>query len=239
MSRILTVFALLCAGLSILTFGSYASPDGEHQGANDSSVQQVNPVVQWNRTLLAIVRTPGAQPVTVHPTRSFAILHAAIYDAVNAVDRTHRPYLVRLSGVPRDASQEAAAAAAAHEVLVALYPGFQATLGATLQQSLAQIPDGNDKAQGNRVGQTVADRILALRSNDGSNAKPIPYVFGTVPGDYQSTPANFPPQPQFTHWSRVTPFALERASQFRPGPPRRWPVIRMVMLSTKSNPAGS
>jgi len=219
--------------------GSYASPDGEHQGANDSSVQQVNPVVQWNRTLLAIVRTPGAQPVTVHPTRSFAILHAAIYDAVNAVDRTHRPYLVRLSGVPRDASQEAAAAAAAHEVLVALYPGFQATLGATLQQSLAQIPDGNDKAQGNRVGQTVADRILALRSNDGSNAKPIPYVFGTVPGDYQSTPPNFPPQPQFTHWSRVTPFALERASQFRPGPPRRWPVIRMVMLSTKSNPAGS
>jgi len=92
---------------------------------NDSSVQQVNPVVQWNRTLLAIVRTPGAQPATVHPTRSFAILHAAIYDAVNAIDRTHRPYLVRLSGVPRDASQEAAAAAAAHEVLVALYPAFQ------------------------------------------------------------------------------------------------------------------
>ena len=46
MSRILTVFALLFAGLSILTFGSYASPDGQHQGANDSSVQQVNPVVQ-------------------------------------------------------------------------------------------------------------------------------------------------------------------------------------------------
>jgi PAP2 superfamily len=219
MSRILTVFALLCAGLSILTFGSYASPDGAHQGANDSSVQQVNPVVQWNRTLLAIVRTPGAQPGTVHPTRSFAILHAAIYDAVNAIDRTHRPYLVRLSGVPRDASQEAAAAAAAHEVLVALYPGFQATLDAALQQSLAQIPDGNDKVQGIRVGQTVAGRILALRSNDGSNAKPVPYVFGTAPGDYQSTPPNFPPQPQFTHWSRVTPFALERASQFRPGPP--------------------
>src|SRR6266576_927338 len=116
MSRILIVLALLCAGLSILTFGSYASPNGEHQGANDSSVQQVNPVVQWNRTLLVIVRTPGAQPATVHPTRSFAILHAAISDAVNAIDRTHRPYLVRLSGVPRDASQEAAVAAAAHEV---------------------------------------------------------------------------------------------------------------------------
>src|SRR5258707_7133883 len=219
MSRILIVFALLCAGRSILTLGSYASPNDEHQGANDSSVQQVNPVVQWNRTLLAIVRTPGAQPATVHPTRSFAIMHAAIYDAVNAIDRTHRPYLVRLSGVPRDASQEAAAAAAAHQVLVALYPAFKTTLDAELQQSLAQIPDGNGKVEGIRIGQTVADRILALRSNDGSNAKPIPYVFGTAPGDYQSTPPNFPAQPQFTHWSRVTPFALERASQFRPGPP--------------------
>jgi hypothetical protein len=220
MSRILKVCALLCASLSILAGGSYgASPSDERQGANDSSAQQGNPVVQWNKTLLAIVRTPGAQPATVHPTRSFAILHAAIYDAVNAIDRTHRPYLVRLSGVPRDASQEAAAAAAAHQVLVALYPGLQAALDAALQQSLAQIPDGNDKADGIRIGQTVANRILALRSNDGSNAKPIPYLFGTAPGDYQSTPPNFPAQPQFTHWSRVTPFALERASQFRPGPP--------------------
>ncbi|HYR43055.1 MAG TPA: vanadium-dependent haloperoxidase [Terriglobia bacterium] len=220
MSKILIVFALLCAGLSNLADGSYgASPHDEHQGAIDPSAQPVNPVVQWNRTLLTIVRTPGAQPPTVHPTRSFAIMHAAIYDAVNAIDRTHRPYLVRLSGVPRDASQEAAAAAAAHEVLVALYPGVQAALDAALRQSLAQIPDGNDKADGIRIGQTVADRILALRSNDGSNAKPIPYFFGTAPGDYQSTPPNFPAQPQFTHWSRVTPFALERANQFRPGPP--------------------
>jgi hypothetical protein len=219
MSRLLIAGALVCAFLSIQTGRSYAAPpDDQHSGAQSSS-QPVNAVVQWNRTLLVIVRTPGAQPGTVHPTRSFAILHAAMYDAVNAIDRTHRPYLVRLSGVPRDASQEAAAAAAAHEVLVALYPGFQAALDTALQQSLAQIPDGSDKAEGIRIGQTVADRILALRSNDGSNAKPIPYVFGTAPGDYQSTPPNFPAQPQFTHWSRVTPFALERASQFRPGPP--------------------
>jgi len=61
--------------------------------------------------------------------------------------------------------------------------------------------------------------MLALRSNDRSDAQPIPYVFGTAPGDYQSTPPNFPPQPQFTHWSRVMPFALRRANQFRPGPP--------------------
>jgi len=80
--------------------------------------------------------------------------------------------------VPRDASQEAAAAAAAHQVLVALYPAFKTALDAALQQSLAEIPDGNDKVEGIRIGQTVADRILALRSNDGSNAQPIPMFSG-------------------------------------------------------------
>ncbi len=213
--------AFLGSGLLAQAATSYSAPANvKHQSPQDSSAQQVNPVVQWNRALLVIVRTPGAQSPTVHPTRSFAIMHAAIYDAVNAIDRRHRPYLVRLSGVPRDASQEAAAAAAAHEVLVALYPpAFKTTLDAQLQQSLAQIPDGNGKAEGVLIGQEVADRILAARSNDGSNAKPIPYVFGTAPGDYQSTPPNFAPQPQFTNWSHVTPFALERANQFRPGSP--------------------
>jgi PAP2 superfamily protein len=220
MSRILRVFALLCAGLSILTGGSFgAASDDEHQDVVGSSAQPVNPVVQWNRTLLVIVRTPKAQPPTIHPTRNFAIMHAAIYDAVNAIDRTHKPYLVSVTRVSRFASQDAAADAAAHAVLVALYPMFQTTLDAQLQQLLAQIPDGADKAEGIRVGQTVANRILALRSTDGSAIGPIPFVFGNAPGDYQSTPPNFPKQPQFTHWSHVTPFALERASQFRPGPP--------------------
>jgi hypothetical protein len=121
--------------------------------------------------------------------------------------------------VPRSAAQDAAAVAAAHQVLVVLYPAFKTTLDAGLQQSLAQIPDGHDKLEGIRIGQTVGNRTLAARSNDGSNAQPIPYVFGSAPGDYQSTPPNFPPRPQFTHWSRVTPFALGSANQFRPGPP--------------------
>ena len=67
----------------------------------------------------------------------------------------------------------------------------------------------------------MAGRLLTLRSNDGANVTPAPYLFGTAPGEFQSPPPNFPPQPQFTHWSRVTPFALESASQFRPGGPPR------------------
>jgi membrane-associated phospholipid phosphatase len=179
------------------------------------AAQPVSQVVQWNKTLLSIVRTPGAQPPTIHPTRSFAIMHAAIYDAVNAIDGTHKPYLVRLSA-SHFASREAAAAAAAHEVLIKLYPSFQATLDMQFQGALAQLPNG-EQVDGTNIGKTVADRIWDLRKNDGSNAQPITYIFGKDSADYESTPPNFPKQPQFTHWSRDTP--AENADQFRPGGP--------------------
>jgi hypothetical protein len=220
MQKFLISFLLLCAGLSAQASVARAASLAESDPKIEvTPTHAVNPVVQWNRNLLMIVRTPGAQLATIHPTRSFAIMHAAIYDAVNTIDRKHKPYLVAMPEASPKASQEAAAAAAAHEVLAGLYPAFKPTLDGELQQSLAQIADGKDKTEGIAVGVAVADRILALRSNDGSNAQPIPYIFGTVPGDYQSTPPNFPTQPQFTHWSHVTPFALNRANQFRPGPP--------------------
>jgi len=184
-----------------------------------AAAQATNPVVQWNRTLLGIVRTPGAQPPTLHPTRSFAMMHAAIYDAVNSIAATHAPYAVSVAGASPHASQEAAAAAAAHDVLVALYPSFQTLLDGRLKESLAQVPDGSGKDDGVTVGRTVAARMIALRIDDGSSAPPTPFTFGSNPGDYRSTPPNFPTQPQFTHWSAVRPFALSSASQFRPGPP--------------------
>lgn len=216
MTRTLLAVSLLCASLWSTT-GKLTQE--EKPKSNDPAAQALNQVVQWNRILLTIVRTRQAQPATVHPTRSFAMMHAAIYDAVNAIDRTHRSYLVRVSGVSKHASQEAATAAAAHEVLLALYPNFRTTLDTDFQQSLAEIEPSEDVNEGLRVGQFVGDRIVALRSNDGSEAPPIPYIFGTAPGDYQSTPPNFPKQPQFTNWSHVTPFALKHAAQFRPQPP--------------------
>jgi len=217
--HLMSVMLLFCASICVFGASTYGtSLDDAGQTSPDSTANAVNPVVTWNATLLTIVRTPGAQPKTVHPTRSFAIMHAAIYDAVNAIDRTHEPYLVRLREVSRSASQDAAASSAAHDVLVALYPSFQATLDHQLKVSLALIPEGPDKTEGITIGKTVADQILAARSNDGSNAQPVPFVFGNAPGDFQPTPPNFP-SPQFTNWSHVTPFALESASQFRLGPP--------------------
>src|ERR1700730_15143452 len=112
-----------CAMTQAGTLAGVPLPE-QTQSQEDTSAQPVNPVVQWNRTLLAIIRTPKAQPATVHGTRSLAIMHAAIYDAVNASERRHKPYAVRLLDVSPSASQDAAAAAAAHDVLAALYPSF-------------------------------------------------------------------------------------------------------------------
>ena len=212
MFRILAAFALICAFLQVAPLASAATDEEQN------SAQPVNAVIEWNRTLLAIVRTPGAQPATIHSTRNFAILHAAIYDAVNNIEPKFSPYLVRLSDIPRGASKIAAADEAAHDVLVFLYPAFQASLDTELQQDLAQIPDNERKAQGVAVGQAVAGQLLAARGVDGANVSPPPYVPGTQPGDYQLTPPNFAPA-DFTQWPQVTPFALERADQFRPGPP--------------------
>src|ERR1700746_1913961 len=68
-----------------------------------------NPVIEWNKTLLTIVRTPGAQPPTIHSTRNFAMLHVAMFDAVNDIAASFSPYLVRHSNEPRSASPVAAA----------------------------------------------------------------------------------------------------------------------------------
>ena len=218
--RLMILFVTPFVGNAFLAADSHAAGSSNLQLNTQAAADQgVNPVTQWNKTLLIIVRTPNAQPATVHTTHSFAIMHGAIYDAVNAIDGKHTVYRVRVADASRSASKDAAASTAAHDVLVALYPAFRNMLDTGLAQSLAAIPDGPDKSEGARIGATVAGRMLQLRDNDGANARPIPYVFGQAPGDYQSTPPNFPPQPQFTHWPHVKPFALPRADQFRPGPP--------------------
>src|SRR6266513_4894046 len=210
--RIVSIFVLIC---SCLQFASLANAARDEE---QNSAQPVNAVIEWNRTLLTIVRTPGAQPASIHSTRNFAILHAAVYDAVNNIHPKFIPYLVRLPDVPRSASEIAAADEAAHDVLVFLYPAFQVSLDTELRQDLALLPDNERKTQGVAVGQAVASQLLAARSADGANVTPPPYVPGTQPGDYQLTPPNFAPA-DFTQWPQVTPFALQQADQFRPGPP--------------------
>src|SRR5256884_8946697 len=174
-------------------------------------------VIAWNKELLHIVQTPGAQPATVHPTRSFAILHAAIYDAVVSITRDAPAYVFSVNA-PSGARPDAAAAQAGHDTLVALYPKWKAALDQLLASELAAIPDGAGKQQGIQVGQAVAARLISMRATDGSAATPQPFVAGNQPGNYQLTPPKFV-APVFTNWGNVTPFVLNNAAQFRPGPP--------------------
>jgi hypothetical protein len=182
-----------------------------------SAAESGQPVIDWNQVLLSIVNTPGAQPANIQPTRNFAILHAAIYDAVNSIDRTHEPYLISVRA-PRDASETAAVDAAAHTALVGLYPAQQNVLDADFAAELAKVADGPARDKGVRLGERVAGDLLAIRANDGSNAAPPPFITGTNPGNYRPTPPNFP-TPVFTTWGQVMPFVLDRGDQFRPAPP--------------------
>jgi hypothetical protein len=111
-----------------------------------SSVADV--VVDWNA--IAVEAPPPAVVGPAH-ARILGYVHAAIYDAVNGIDRRHAPYMVTASA-PAGASAEAAAAAAAHGVLARLYPAQQATLDAALAKSLQAIPDGTPKTDGAAFG---------------------------------------------------------------------------------------
>ena len=175
-------------------------------------------VVDWNRQLLAIEQTPGAQPATVHATRSFAILQAAIYDSVVSTTHDGAPYAFEVVAAP-DARPDAAADQAAHDVLAALFPAFGVELDTTLTQELAGVPSGPAREAGIAAGARVATLVLALRANDGSANPPPVFVAGSQPGDYQVTPPNTGKQPAFTGWGAVAPWVLQSGAQFRPDPP--------------------
>jgi membrane-associated phospholipid phosphatase len=191
-------------------------------------------VVDWNRELITILGTAGAQPATVHPTRSFAILQAAEYDAVVSITHAAPPYLF-LVPAPRGARPDAAADQAAHDVLATLYPAQKSGLDQMLAGELAAIPDTPGKQQGIQVGASVAKLLVDLRSSDGSAVIPPPFVPGTEPGDYRPTPPNFA-APVFTNWGTITPFVLRSGQQFRPPapPPITGPAYAHALNQVKS-----
>ena len=143
-------------------------------------------------------------------TRTMAMVQAAMYDAVNAIDHFGSVYQVSVpASESQGASPEAAASEAAFDVLSSLIPQEQALYDATLAESLADIPDGPAKTAGLAVGDTVAAGILAWRANDGSNVQ-VPYVPGTAPGQWRPTPPDYSVA-WGPEWGQVTPFAIPSA----------------------------
>ena len=182
-----------------------------------SGTAKADVVTDWNQITLATQASVSGGIRTFVASRALAIVHAAIYDSVNAIDRRYSVYAVDAQAA-LGASPEAAAAAAAHAVLVSLYPSKQANLDAAYALSLSQIPDGASKTDGISLGESVAAAILALRSSDGSTTTP-PYTQAPGPGIWQPTPLTFAPAVAVA-WGNVTPFTLTSGSQFRAeGPP--------------------
>ncbi len=213
----LVAIAAVFAGMAAPALAAPARPEPVPRPAIAFTPRSGQPVVDWNRELITILGTPGAQPATVHPTRSFAILQAAEYDAVTSITGQAPPYLFSIPA-PRGARPDAAADQAAHDVLTALYPALKSGPDQLLAGELAAIPDTRGKQQGIRVGHVVAKRLIGLRSSDGSAATPPPFAAGNQPGDYRPTPPAFP-APVFTNWGSVRPFVLSSGRQFRPAPP--------------------
>jgi hypothetical protein len=214
----LTVLIGIAVGVTAATAVSAATTSTNKEAAAPPAGGSSGAIaVAWNQELLHIVQTAGAQPPTLHATRSFAILQAAIYDSVVSVTKDDRPYLVSVPAA-KGTRVDAAAAQAGHDTLAALYPKFSTELDSQLATELAAIPDGTAKQNGIQVGQSVASKLLALRANDGSAATPPVFVAGTQPGDFRPVPPSFFP-PVFTGWANVTPFVLDKASQFRPDAP--------------------
>jgi hypothetical protein len=167
-------------------------------------------IVDWNAKTIDFIVSHKMPPPPAE--RLLAMTHTAMFDAVNSIERKYRPYLTQLPASP-NASKQAAAAAAAGTVLAGANPTAQAELNSALAAYLAAIPDSDAKAEGVKLGEAVAVKMLAARANDGANAPDI-YRPRTAPGVYVPTVT-----PLAAHWPGVRPFALTSASQFRPPAP--------------------
>ncbi len=170
-------------------------------------------VADWNSAALAAIKVDKTPPPKA--SRALAILHVAIFDAVNGIGETYEPYFVE-GKAPRAASPSAAAAAAGRVVLKKIYPAQQAAFEGTYAAALALIPDDSKRQSGIAWGEYVARRVLSVRENDGSTAV-VAYTPGTNPGDWRPTPPAFAAA-LLPQWLKVKPFAMEQAGQFRPAP---------------------
>ena len=207
-----------------------------HRPGPQPSDPRVDVVRRWNRIAIdasGLDHTPlaagedrifGHQLGPGRSSRAMAIVHIAIFDAVNAIAGGYRSY----TGLPRaypDTSLPAAVAQAAHDTLVAMFPSHAPSFDARLAEDLAKIPnrDRNAKSRGVALGKRAAKAILALKADDGS-LHPEPgmntdYIPSDAPGAWRQDPISQAPVALGAHWGEVEPFVLRSGDQYRVPPP--------------------
>jgi hypothetical protein len=176
--------------------------------AMPATVSTANIVTDWDEKAVGWVQT-GTMPPPPTSFRVMAILHTAMFDAVNSIEPRYKPYLVKLTATP-EASKEAAAAGA---VLIKLVPDAASDIQSTVSSYLATLPDSEAKSKGIELGQEVTAKILEARANDGASAADA-YRPKTKPGVYIPTAITVGSQ-----FPNVRPFGLASPSQFRAKPP--------------------
>jgi hypothetical protein len=191
-------------------------------GAQPPAAADPAVITTWNAIAVSTIAGPapnGAGKANAEAFLWYAFVHAAVYNAVVGITGEYELYEWNAKA-PKGASPQAAAAAAAHRVLMEYFgssPTIAANLDAALATSLGQIADGVPKAQGVRYGVRAADRLISLRVDDGRFA-PVVFDVPLAPGVWRPTPPGF--APFFEPWlAQVEPLVLDSLSQFRPGPP--------------------
>jgi hypothetical protein len=178
--------------------------------AASSAVAIADVIADWDEKAVAAGYTARQGPPP--HTRAVAMVHLAMFEAVNSIQKRYQPYRKVLAAEP-GASIDAAAATAAHYLLVRIYTDQAKDLDKALQASLASVTDGTSKANGIRLGEQAGAAMLAERSKDGTGV-PDTYRPFTAPGQYVPTVL-----PAASSWGRVRPFALKSGNQFRPAAP--------------------
>ena len=169
-------------------------------------------VTDWNLIATNALIVSAAQPPQVSVPH-LAMVHGAVYDAVNAIDGDYEPYLLSSSSAQPSDSERAAAATAAFRVLGHLVPAQQGTLDALYAASLSGIPDGEPKTRGIAVGEQAAAAMIAARANDGRFGA-FRFAVGSEPGVWRPVLPAFVNDP--AAWLKdVTPFLIEDPAQFR------------------------
>src|SRR5262249_196330 len=167
-------------------------------------------------------RVFGEQYGPTHASRAMAIVHIAIFDAVNAIAGGYRSY-TGIPPAPGDTSMDAAVAQAAHDTLCALFPSQSPNFDAALDEDLKLVANERAKNRGIDLGRRAAAAILELRANDGSeHAEPRvggDFITGDEPGEWRQDPISLIPLALGARWAEVKPFAMKSANQFRVPPP--------------------
>jgi len=207
----------LSASVQITVANSGSGGGGGGGGGGAAPVVLPDVISDWNKLTLKMITDDNI--MSEFGLRAMAMLHAAMFDAANSVEKKYTFYHVDMDA-PDGTISEVAAATAAYRILSTLYPAKISTFDALYNTELASIPNGSGNTQGITLGNAVADNILAWRSNDNSStAASVPCPDGTLPGEWRRV--GMPPvEPELPGWGLVTPFALVSGAQFRlAGPP--------------------